>query len=188
MSEREFCQLLENARSGSQTAISELVAKFTPTIFRAIRRAMVRSSRRSVDSEDIAQSVWRTFFSERQNLTIDTSAQLHALLKRIATYKTIDLGRRHIVRQRYLGNLAQGRRTTDLSAIPEGQNASPLKELIAKESLEQLIATVPPRFAEVIQKRAEGATLSEISVELGIPLRSLHRILKNAREKVNNDK
>src|SRR5690606_14561829 len=98
MSEREFCQLLENARSGSQTAISELVAKFTPTIFRAIRRAMVRSSRRSVDSEDIAQSVWRTFFTERQNLTIDTSAQLHALLKRNATYKTNDLGRRHIVR------------------------------------------------------------------------------------------
>jgi len=175
--------LLTRAKAGSQEAIEHLVNCFSPSVYRSIRRALARSVRRTADSDDIAQSVWKSFFALGDRFcAMESPAQLRKFLSRMAANKTIDRGRRFYAQQRRKEKLIVAGlcESLDPARVCRGA-ASPSEELIAKESYERIVSSVPPRFLEVIKKRAEGATISEISEELNIPLRSLHRILHNAR-------
>ncbi|WP_437224376.1 RNA polymerase sigma factor [Planctomicrobium sp. SH661] len=181
--EPHFESLLVNARAGSEEAIAHLVNSFSPSVYRSIRRSLARSLRRTTDSDDIAQSVWKSFFAMRdKHLCMESPEQLRGFLAQMAAHKTIDRGRRFFAQQRRGEKAAANAAGENLPHFPaDRKTPSPSEELIAREVLEKIAGSVPEKFAAVIKKRAEGATINEISEELGIPLRSLHRILQNAR-------
>ncbi len=183
LSEESFESLLERARSGSEEALAHLVDRFSPSVYRSIRRSLMRSLRRNTDSDDIAQSVWRSFFANRdKHLLMESPDQMKGFLARMAAHKAIDRGRQYIAQQKNAEVRLAGEGGEEvLSVSAKKRVPSPSEELIARESLETLANSVPQKFSEVFRKRAEGASISEISEELGVPLRSLHRILQHVR-------
>jgi len=183
LGERNVESLLAHAKAGSQEAIAGLVGCFSPSVYRSIRRTLSHSVRRTTDSDDIAQSVWKSFFAlGNKHLLMESPGQLRGFLSRMAANKTIDRGRRFFAQCRRGGKIVAVGHCNNLECIPTQRKIpSPSEQLIARESLEKIVDSVPERFSAVIKKRAEGATISEISEELNIPLRSLHRILHNAR-------
>lgn len=181
--------LLEQARQGSQNAIAVLINQFSPRLYRCIRRAITRSSRRVIDSDDIAQSVWKSIFTLQNNRylsAIKSPAHLRGVLARIAFNKTIDKGRRDMAQQRCTRRLQSAYVNDRIEAsVAEKRIPSASERFIAQETLERLMTSVPEKYTEVIKQRIGGASISEISDELGIPLRSLHRILQNARRQTD---
>lgn len=185
----EIETLLEQARQGSQNAIAVLINQFSPRLYRCIRRALTRSSRRMIDSDDIAQSVWKSIFAAQDNRylnAIKSPAHLRGILARMAFNKTIDKGRRDIAQQRCTRNLCSAFENNRIGAsVAEKRIPSASERVIAQETLERLLTSVPEKYTEVIRQRLSGASISEISGDLGIPLRSLHRILQNARRQLD---
>lgn len=188
-SDIELDTLLEQARQGHQVAIAALINHFSPRLYRCIRRAITKSSRRSVDSDDIAQSVWKSIFALQNNCylnTIKSPTHLGGVLARIAFNKTIDKGRRAIFQHRSIERLRSAYLNKGVEAsVAEKRVPSASEHVIAQETLKRLIESVPEKHSEVIKKRVDGTSVAEISNELGIPLRSLHRILQNARKQLN---
>jgi len=184
LSDQSFDSLLALARSGSEEALTILVNRFSPHVYRSIRRSLIRKMRRATDSDDIAQSVWRSFFANRdKHLAIESPAQLRGFLARMAAHKAIDRGREFQSRQTDENEISLSEEGGENTNAVKRRIPTPSEELIAQEALEALSKSVPEKFAAVIRKRAEGATLAEISEELGVPLRSLHRMLQHIREK-----
>ncbi|HWL10272.1 MAG TPA: sigma-70 family RNA polymerase sigma factor [Planctomicrobium sp.] len=183
--EESFDSLLEQARAGSEVALSNLVRRFSPSLYRSIRRSLMKSMRRNADSDDIAQSVWRSFFANREkHLHIDSPGQMRLFLAQMAVHKAIDRGRQQKALQTeepQESEIGENEEEGLVGTTINRRVPSPSEEMIAREALEALTNSVPERFAAVIRKRAEGASIVEISEELGIPLRTLHRILQNIR-------
>lgn len=66
--ETDFTELMARFRAGDDSAAAELVARYGPQIRRAIRvRGTGSREGRVFDSEDLLQSVLRTFWEERAN-------------------------------------------------------------------------------------------------------------------------
>jgi RNA polymerase sigma factor (sigma-70 family) len=154
-------------------------------VYRSIRRALARPLRRLTDSDDIAQSVWRSFFTKNESFLLSASpGRIHAYLRGIANHKTIDHGRRFFRQQKRLDAcIADAVNDPQENCSPKRRIPTPSEQLIAQESLDRLTESLPEKFQDAIRKRAEGASISEISTELGISLRSFHRIIRSARDR-----
>jgi len=187
--EADLDSLLEQAKQGCQSAIAMLVERFSPRLYRCIRRTLTRSCRRTIDSDDVAQSVWKSIFAVHNNgylNRIQSPTHFRGALARIAFNKTISKGRLDILQRRSVERLSsalvlQGRN----SSVAETRIPTADEQLIAEETLERLIGSVPETHSHVIKQRIAGASAAEISGELGISLRSLHRILQNSRKQVD---
>ncbi|WP_437206045.1 RNA polymerase sigma factor [Planctomicrobium sp. SH664] len=179
-SDPEFDVLLQRMRSGSQLAISEVVKQFSPTVYGMIRRRIAQAVRTVTDSEDVAQSVWRSFFEGLdQQYLIQSPEQLRALLGKMASNKAVDCGRRHFARQQHGETIKQPVDTVPLPST----DPSPSEVLMAKECLSKIVKSVPPRFAQAVSMRAQGIPVETIARTLQLPLRSLTRIFERARIK-----
>src|ERR1700751_515619 len=85
-----FGELIGRVRSGDETAAAELLRRYEPAIRRAIRVRMVDTRlRRVFDSEDVAQSVFASFFVRPPlaNYELEKPVQLLRLLVTISQRK-----------------------------------------------------------------------------------------------------
>ena len=62
---REFLRLIEEVRAGSEDAIRELVDIYGHHVYRIVRYRLNRELRSQYDSQDFCQSVWASFFANR---------------------------------------------------------------------------------------------------------------------------
>lgn len=86
-------ELLDRVRAGDEAAAVVVVRRYEQEVRRFIRFRMTSSSvRRFVDSLDICQSVLARFFQslKHQNVEVDNSVQLRALLLQIAQNRIYD--------------------------------------------------------------------------------------------------
>ena len=176
---------LERARLGSERAIVELVRYALPRVYRNIRRHLARELRQTLDSDDVAQSVWKTLWTDREKLlAAQTPAQLRAILARIASNKTIDRGRRFFAKRRAGGFTAAPVSVERADGPPlHGSCPTPSEELIARETLQRAMECIPERYVEVLRMRMGGCTADDIAKELGLSLRTVYRVLEQVRKR-----
>lgn len=175
---RELCR---RARNGSKSAALVVVRQTESVVLRVIGRRLVKGLRSQTDREDVAQSVWRSFFVNCHR-SFDTHSALARYLVGIARNKTIDRGRKYLKASNVKWCSAEEpeiHRVADQSPSPE--DVERLRELQS-----QIEESVPTKFRNVIQMRIDGMTVDEIAQEIGLPRSSLFKVLGVARERYKN--
>jgi len=162
-----FQDLIARVRSGEEEAARELVIHFETLIRREVRvRLIDRELLRVLDSMDIAQSVFKSFFNRAGagHFDLETPEQLAGLLISMARIKLAFQRRKHHALRRDI-RLTNATRVEEMEII----SLRPGPSQLASEG--DLREAVLLRFGheerEVFGMRAEGWEWAEIAARLG---------------------
>jgi DNA-directed RNA polymerase specialized sigma24 family protein len=93
----EFEKLLDRLRRGDDDAAWQLVGEYGPHVTAVVRRMIRTQMRVRVDSQDLAQTVWKSFFLNIEEMTnVRTPEELIKTLVRVTQHKVQDAYRRQL--------------------------------------------------------------------------------------------
>src|SRR6185312_6650678 len=91
----DFDQLMAEVAAGSEEAVLTLAEAYTPYIIRSVRRCLSTRIRQKLDSQDVAQTLWKSLFLRRAELQrLKTPEQLIAFLVQATKNKVAEKARR----------------------------------------------------------------------------------------------
>lgn len=192
--------MLHRLKSGDESAASEILDRYESQVRLVVRRFLPRVLRSRFDSQDIMQSVWRSFFQkvrddqaaktteraagDEPSQEFQDAGQLFKFLSRMARNKVIDQYRREtslksdVHRQRAM----HGESGEDLD--PPSPEESPAEVVEAADELSHWRSLIPEDRQELIDMKADGMSTREIGVKLGISERTVQRVLEDLRQRV----
>lgn len=179
-----FAELMARFRRGDATAAAELVAQFGPQIRRAIRVHGTGSRvGRVFDSEDLLQSVLRTFWEERDTpqLRAEGPGQLVSWLLTVARNRRAARARDAAAAKRG-GKLADGGADA-LEAVPTA-GPSVLSEAADRELLGRVLARLTPEERFIVNGRANGVEWKTLAEQLGTTAEALRMQHRRAMARV----
>jgi len=184
--QREFRTLLARAQQGSEEAARELYETYVPHVIRCVRHRLWRRLRSKFDSQDFAQSVWKSFFHDGPNLPdFQTPDDLIAYLRSMATAKVNEEARRRTPRGKRDAMLEI---PIDESSEPTGPHPAtrlPTPSTVAmyRERYERTMEQHPAMEREVADLRLEGNTFDEIGEKLDVNPHYARRLLRQLKER-----
>ncbi len=145
---------------------------------------LTQRMRRRLDSEDVAQAVWASFF--RGPLEPDkfaTLAELGAYVEKMAANKVADVNRGQRRDRRDVG------RDVGLDSEVAGQlmaaDPTPSQIVSQQEEVSQFLRGRPDRHRRILELRSNGATFDEIGAALKLHPSSVRRVVSQyAREAI----
>ena len=190
MDENNVSQWIVKAKHGDSVAAHQLWQHYYDRLVRAARKNLGAKSGRMVDEEDIAISVFESFYRAARNgrfPQLSGRDDLWRLLLRMSARKIIDR-RRHESRQRRGGeervvSLQDG---SDDEAIIDviGSEPSPELVLMMTESFELLMSHLGDgSLREIAVAKMEGYSNAELAQRFGCSERTIERRLHLIREK-----
>ena len=186
--ETSWNQFVRDLADKQESASVDLVNEFTQRLLRLVDSRLSPGLARRVDSEDIVQSVFRSFFRRSHEFSFQRSGDLWRLLATMAVNKVRKQAARHGAEKR------DYRRDQQLDANASGGEATanqlfraeptPDEVVALEETLEQVLRELAPAEQRVFQRRLEGDSLAKISLELKRSQRTVRRILQTVREQI----
>jgi RNA polymerase sigma-70 factor (ECF subfamily) len=161
-----FAELIRRVRGGDHRSAWELVRRYEPAIRRAVRvRLRDQRLRRLIESVDICQSVFASFFVRTVlgQYELERPDQLLRLLATIARNKLAS----HANRER--ANRRDQRRINPnavLEACP-APGSSPSRQVAARELVREARKRLTMEERTLLEKRERGLEWAEIARELG---------------------
>jgi RNA polymerase sigma-70 factor (ECF subfamily) len=181
-----FQDLIARIRAGDGAAAAELVRRYEPTIRRVARvRLMDSRLQRLVDSMDICQSVFGSFFVRTAlgEYDLDTPEQLLNLLVTMSRKKVVDQARR--------AGAARRDFRREQGAVDERQwaarDARPSEQVAGAELLDEFRRRLSADERQLADKRAAGLGWSEIAAERGESPEALRKQLARAIDRVSQE-
>jgi RNA polymerase sigma factor (sigma-70 family) len=179
-SENQFERLMEQIRIGSPEAATQLYREYVSHVIRVVRRRLHPSMRRRLDSADMLQAVWASFFAIPANeFTFHTPKQLIDFRCRIAQNKVVDEARRmlgtqkrRLARENYLEDMDSG------APLPDPRQHTASKAAMADDCWEQLLRDQPALIRDMLALRRLGFTPTEIAARLGVHPKTIRRYLQ----------
>ncbi len=170
----QFGSLVDRARYGDEDAVAKLLADFSGVIARELRTQRRFYSLKSlVDCEDIAQSVWRCFFSAlaQGDATFRDSREVAAYLTKVTQNRIESQFRRQRADKRDV------RRTINAAdfEVADQVAAHPSHTLSTIEFLKSVMLQMTAAERLVAKRRAEGATWEELAVEMGTTAEAIRK-------------
>jgi len=170
---------LERIRNGSQEAAAALISEFGPHVYRVIRRRLDMKLRSKIDSEDLFQLVWASFFRHPERMErFSRSLELVHFLSAVARNKVIEGVRKYQRTQKHdmsrelsLGDSRLG------IAITECRVKSPSQVAMAKERFEHLMRGLSRRHQRILCLRLAGATYVQIAAEMQLHERTVRKVI-----------
>jgi RNA polymerase sigma factor (sigma-70 family) len=175
----DFESLLERLRLGDEDAAWELVCEYGPHVMAVLRRRLRNQIRVRIDSQDLAQAVWKSFFIGIGDMAeIRSPEQLMAALVRMAHCKLLNAYRDQLYAQvrgavqevPFVPQDADGERIA-------GREATPSQFAIARERWQQMLKEKSPEQQEVLRRRMCGESYEAIADSLGISARTVQRVV-----------
>jgi RNA polymerase sigma factor (sigma-70 family) len=169
MSERSsFLEFLRRVRAGDEGAAAELVRRYEPAIRREARLRLTDPVvTRLVDSQDVCQSVLRSFFVRVRagQYDLDGPADLLRLLVRMARNKAINQARRTLARPADACRLP-GDGLEALDALTEPR-PPPDAVLADRDLLAAVLERLTDEERRLAELRGTGCSWAEVSDHLG---------------------
>lgn len=139
---------------------------------------------RRADSEDVIQSVFRTFFdrSSRGEFTINSSGELWRLLVTITLAKVRDLARRHTAAKRDVRAEVGGGTDWMLEAV--SRDPGPLEAAALVDQIETILAGLPDAYAAILALALEGHSRTEIASKMNVSRQTVYRVLTLLKERL----
>jgi RNA polymerase sigma factor (sigma-70 family) len=184
--EQAFRDLVARLQAGDQSAAAELVRQYEPVIRCHLRVYLTDSRlRRLVDSVDICQSVLGAFFARMKRLRLETSAEVQALLLKMARNKLLGLARKQNAAKR--GGERQDReKAGEVEMIPAAE-PSPSELLGRREQVDAIRNRLTAEENVLAAFWAEGTTYVEMAARLGGTPDALRMKLQRAFARVRNE-
>lgn len=184
MTSWSFEEWIQRLRDGDQQAACEFVEQFQPLVRREIhKQASVRLLRRILDTDDIVQSVFSSFFAELQRgeYELESAKQLGALLASIARHQATSNVRQQLRRRRDVRRNSKHSQQ-DIDQFPD---AAPLpEEMLAElELLDLLRANFTDEERALAAFRRDGQSWKSIATRLGGTSQSRRMQLSRAVER-----
>jgi len=157
-------------------AKQDLFDKYSQRLEQIATKHIQAALKRRFDGEDVVQSVFRTFFRrhKEEKLRIEHSGQLWRLLVRITVCKTRSRARQHTAGRRDVrADKAIGAEMELLARAPSPEDA-----IAFWEEVDAVLEGLPTRAGEILAKRFEGETKSDIAKQLNLSRQTIHRLLK----------
>ncbi len=163
-----FADFIRRVRAGDELAAEELLRKFEPIVRRELRLNMSdRRIGRVVDSVDICQSIWSSFFlrAAAGQYDLDTPNHLVKLLMSMAKNKLASQARqqhrqkRDVARTESHGGLIDG--------LSDHQQDTPSAIVSGKELLSVMEGRLSPDERQVADLRRQGLSWAEVAERLG---------------------
>lgn len=182
-----FDELMNRVKAGDEEAASQLVADYGNHVMAAVRFRLGRRIRIRVDSQDIAQAIWKSFFELAETQPIDSPQQLVAILAAMSLNKLSDAYRRHLVaKPRAMSREDRRPLKVNDRRLPN-DDATPSQFAIARERFRRIFSERTPTEQEVIRRRIAGHTFDEIGASLGINERTARRVIEKLWEEHGHD-
>jgi RNA polymerase sigma-70 factor (ECF subfamily) len=184
--EDEFAALASRIKAGSREAMDELIEKYGEYVIRAVRRKLSRSLRSKFDSVDFVQSVWASFFEDRDRVgDFPTPNHLVRYLGLMAQSKVVNESRRRLETQKTdVGREVSLERSSLLRSLASpGPTASEV--FIAKERAQRMAAGDSIRRKRVIALKRSGHSNLAIAVRLKIQVKAVQRIIRRLLSREN---
>jgi RNA polymerase sigma factor (sigma-70 family) len=181
-----FQSLMGEIAAGSESAVEKLLGLYGDHLCRAVRRRLNRALRPKFDTSDFVQAVWASFFCDRGQLAqFEHSGQLVAFLTKVASNKVVDECRHQLQTQK--ADVTRERSLSDDTSqeirIP-GREPAPSQVAIMHEQWERMADEVPSRYRQILELRAVGETQEEIASRLGVSEKTVNRVLRKLRTRI----
>jgi RNA polymerase sigma-70 factor (ECF subfamily) len=189
--ENSFADLMGRLREGDEQAAKQVYERFARRLIGLARRRIDSQLRQKVDPEDVTQSAYKSFFRRqaRGEFELRDWDSLWGLLAAITLHKC---GHR-------IDYYRAARRDVHREAtpLPRAENSNQSWEAIAREptpseaavlaeTVEELMRGLEGYQRQIVQLRLQDYTVAEISVKVGYTERTVHRILKQVRKRLEN--
>ncbi|MCA9262301.1 MAG: sigma-70 family RNA polymerase sigma factor [Planctomycetales bacterium] len=176
--------LLRRFRAGEQDAATELYLRYSSRLLGLANRQTSEALSARLDADDIVQSVFRTFFRRVADGCYDVPPgdELWQLLLVLALNKIRSQATYHRAKKRDVGATVSAEQVAGASDASRGDDERSLQilELTVEEALHEL----PPSHQQMIRMRIEGHSVQEIADETERAKRSVERVLKNFRDRM----
>jgi RNA polymerase sigma-70 factor, ECF subfamily len=174
--------VFELFRAGDDAGAKELFDRYVEQVMKLARRRLSRTMARRVDAEDIAQSVFRTFFvrARKGQFQFEEAEDLCKILARITVHKTLRQIAYHKRAKRDTG-AESGADTQELLLNRLAGGATPEDAAIFVDELEHLFQKLQPTERAILELRMEGYNNLEIADKLGISDRKIRRLMERVK-------
>ncbi len=172
---------IELWRQGDEAAAQKLFDRYVSKVVQLARRHLSRPMARRVDAEDIAQSVFRTFFqrARKGQFHVEEPEDLCKLLARITVRKTFRQVAFHKRAKRDAGVEAGDNQELLMNRLASGP--TPEEAVTFVEHLENFLGKLRPGDRQILELRMEGHNNLEIAEKLGISDRKIRRLMERVR-------
>lgn len=170
-------------RDGDAIAADALFSLYAWRLTRVAERHLSSRLARRLDSEDVVQSVFRTFFrrSAAGEFRIDTTAQLWRLLVTITLRKVAANARYHTAAARDIAAEDGG---NSWMAEAVAREPGPVEAATLVDQIEALLRGLPPFFCQVLDLRLQGCGSVETAERLGVSRQTVYRALQLLQERL----
>lgn len=175
---KEFEQLLRELEEGSEEAVWELVQRFSPYLYRVVRRRLHPSLRRRYESSDFAQMAWASFLlSDRPLSDFSDEKAMRGYLAGIAANKVLMGARATFKSQKRDQSREVPIDSADIaSPIMDGE-PTPSHVAAFRDSWNTYLSSKPAHYQRIVQMRMEGKTYQFIADSLELNERTVRRVL-----------
>lgn len=176
--------LMRRLRTGSQDAATQLYLRYAKRLHALSRAKCSPDLAARVDSDDIVQSVFRTFFRrvEKGEYDVPDGEELWKLFLVIGLNKIQTAGTFHRAAKRDVRSSLGGDVLDHAAEAAEETDATSLSVL--QMSIDEVLSELSPSHRDIIQLRIEGHEVAAIAEQLGRSKRSVERILQGFREQM----
>lgn len=177
--------LLNRYRRGEADAATELYFRYAERLRKLARAKASTELQREIDAEDMIQSVFRTFFRRAADGQYDLPEgdELWRLLLVIGLNKIRSLAIYHHAEKRNLDKKIVGE-SAEIAFLEQG-DSDHVALSILKMTIDEMLVLMPPDYREIVDLRIAGYGVAEIAEKSGRAKRSVERILKEFRQKLD---
>jgi RNA polymerase sigma factor (sigma-70 family) len=183
-----FAGLLRRLEAGDPEAAAVVFDHYARRLIGLARRQLDARLRAKVDPDDIAQSVFRTFFRRHAEEPFDLASEdaLWALLAEISLRKCGRWNRHFRARKRSVTREAPLPAAEDSTRDEPLDAAEPSPEdaAILAETVEELLRGLDDRERTVCEMRLQGYQVQEIARRLGCTEVTVFRKLKHVKSRL----
>src|SRR5262245_14438194 len=176
----DFATLIRRVRAGDGGAAGELMRRYEPAIRRAVRVRLVDARlRRLLDSTDICQSVFGSFFVRTAlgQYDLDTPQQLLQLLVDMSRKKLID-------QERHWRAARRDVRRVEPAVCDAPVEDRPSRDLAARDLLDAVRHRLTAEERHLAEQRALGRDWGQIAGDRGESPDALRKRLRRAADRV----
>ncbi|MEM9656758.1 MAG: sigma-70 family RNA polymerase sigma factor [Planctomycetota bacterium] len=187
-----FEQLMIRIAQGSDSAVWELVDRYSANIVRAVRRRLSDDLRRKVDSVDIVQSVWKSLLRKDAGMDrISTADEFVAFIVEVARRKTAETERfykrtlardtkREVAYNEWTASAPGAKEKLHESpAPPDARTDTPSTIVEAKENWELCLQASGDRARQIVELRLQQVSDDEIAKRLKISPSTVRRTVSS---------